>query len=198
MNNGVVRVSYDHIYDLYFRVRHVKLEHMAYRVDFMEWIKAGVAFNVRGIETSTRKISYFGDLYTKLTTIGDYSAIASELGLAVTRYYEDLFWLYQDHLIGVQNAEGSRGRAVKYLYENLVLIPSFKGVPLIQKIFPEKQVDLLSYKIQHEESLQTTMAQLYVNTDSLLYKCMGMYYDHGLKPGGDVVLLGVNECQIKT
>lgn len=194
MTGGVVRVSYDCVYDLYFRVRNVKTEHTAYEIDFIDWVKAGVAFNVRGIEVSTRKISYFGDLYQKLVSVSDYSQLTEELKVAVTRYYEDLFLLYQDHLMGVRNAAGKKGRATVYLRENFVLLPSFKGVPKMQELFPRKEVDLRTYVPQNNDAMRVDMVHLYVQENSELYKCMAMYYDHSIKSDGNVVLLGVNEC----
>lgn len=197
MKSGVVRVSYGHVYDLYFRVRNVRLEHVAYRVEFIDWVKAGVAFNARGIETSTRKISYFGDLYNKLMSVDDYAGLTDELRIAVTRYYEDLFLLYQNHLAGVLNSAGKKGRAAKHLCQNFVLLPSFLDTPQISAVFPAKEVDLNNYLPLHEEALRADMVQLFVDPASELYKCMAMYYDHSIKSDGNVVLLGVNECQLK-
>lgn len=197
MISGVVRVSYNHMYDLYFRTRNVKLEHVAYRVEFMEWVKAGVAFNARGIEVSTRKIAYFGQLYELLASTTDYHDIYEDLRIAVTRYYEDLFLLYQDHLAGVLSSAGKKGKAAKHLCTNFVLLPSFAETPRILDVFPKKVIDLNSYVPAHEEALRADMVQLFVEPTSELYKCMAMYYDHSLKSDGDTVLLEVNECQLE-
>ncbi len=188
-------MSYDCVYDLYFRVRNVKLEHTTYQVEFIDWVKAGVAFNARGIEVSTRKISYFGDLYSKLISVSDYSQLTEELKIAVTRYYEDLFLLYQDHLMGVRNAAGKKGRATIYLRENFVLLPSFESTPKMSEVFPKKEVNLQTYTPQNNDAMRMDMVHLYVREDSDLYKCMAMYYDHSIKSDGNVVLLEVNECQ---
>lgn len=193
----MVRVSYDHVYDLYFRARNVKLEHVAYRVEFIDWVKAGVAFNARGIEVSTRKISYFGDLYEKLVSTDDYALLIEDLRVAVTRYYEDLFLLYQDHLAGVLNSAGKKGKAAKHLCENFVLLPSFRETPRMKEVLPEKEIDLNSYVPRNEDAMRTDMVQLFVRQESELYKCMAMYYDHSIKSDGNVVLLGVNECQLR-
>lgn len=197
MSSGVIRVSYGHVYDLYFRVRNVQLKHVAYRVEFIDWVKAGVAFNARGIENSTRKISYFGDLYTKLMSVGDYAGIVDELRIAITRYYEDLFLLYQNHLAGVLNSAGKKGRAAKHLCQNFVLLPSFRETPQIEELFPTTVIDLNNYQPRNEDAFRAHMVQLYVPPESELYKCMAMYYDHGIDTDGNVVLLGVNECQLK-
>lgn len=197
MRSGVVRVSYGHVYDLYFRVRNVQLKHVAYRVEFIDWVKAGVAFNARGIETSTRKISYFGDLYTKIMSVDDYNELKDELKVAVYRYYEDLFLLYQDHLAGVLKSAGKKGRAAKHLCQNFVLLPSFDETPKFQGVFPVEQVNLNQYQPRNEDAMRSDMVQLFVEPSSELYKCMAMYYDHSIKSDGNIVLLEVNECQLK-
>lgn len=191
MTSGVVKVSYPTLQDLYFRTRNLKLEHETYRVSFLTWVKGGIAFNVRGAEVSTRKISYFGDLYRKLREVEDYSTIADELGLAITRYYEDFFLLYQDHLTAVLNTDGRKGKAVKSLYANLVYLPSFEDVPKMATVFPTKQIVLDEYVPANPESLHRDMVMMYVEDSWHLYKCMAMYYDHSLKSDGNVVLLEV-------
>lgn len=197
MNGGVVRVSYAHVYDLYFRVRNVKREHVAYRVEFIDWVKAGVAFNARGIEVSTRKIAYFGDLYEKLVSTEDYSTIIDDLRVAVTRYYEDLYLLYQDHLAGVLNSAGKKGKAARHLCENFVLLPSFRELPRIRDVLPTKKIVLNDYTPVHNEQMRIDMVHLFVDPEADLYKCMAMYYDHSIKSDGNVVLLEVDECQLR-
>lgn len=197
MNGGVVRVSYPHVYDLYFRVRNVKREHVAYRVEFIDWVKAGVAFNARGIEVSTRKIAYFGDLYEKLVSTSDYNTIIDDLRRAVTRYYEDLFLLYQDHLAGVLNSAGKKGKAARHLCENFVLLPSFRESPRIMDVLPTKKIVLNEYTPVHNEQMRIDMVHLFVDPEADLYKCMAMCYDHSIKSDGNVVLLEVDECQLR-
>lgn len=195
MSVGVVRVSYNRMYDFYVRTRNVSLVHVCYRIEFMDWVKAGVAFNARGLEVSTRKIAYFGDLYEKLQTVSDYNEIAEELRIAVKRYYEDLFLLYQDHLAGVLGSNGKKGKATKHLYPNLAFLPSFKETPKLYDVMPSQQIELPSYTPKNEEALRSDMVQLFVEPESILYKCMAMYYDNGIKSDSNVVLLEVNECQ---
>ncbi len=191
MKSGVVRVSYPTLQDVYFRTRNLRLEHETYIVSFMTWVKGGIAFNVRGAELSTRKISYFGDLYNKLNTVQDYSTIAAELGVAIMRYYEDFFSLYQDHLMAVLNTKDKKGKAVKSLYANLAYLPSFDDCPKLYEVFDVKSVTLSEYVPANPEALHNDMVMRYVEEDWRLYKCMAMYYDHSIKSDGTVVLLEV-------
>ena len=62
--NKVIRVNHKQVYDLVFRARNVRLSAALYVLDFLDWIKAGVAFNTRGFENPSRKIAYFAELYS--------------------------------------------------------------------------------------------------------------------------------------
>lgn len=192
MTSGVVRVSYPTLQDLYFRTKNLRLANENYMVSFMTWVKGGIAFNVRGAENRSRSISYFGDLYEKLLGTSDYTTIKSELGVAITRYYEDFFLLYQDHLTGVLNSDGKKGRAVKALHANLLLIPSFEDCPKMGDVFSSEVVDIDSYEPAHPDELRRDLVTNYAPHTGRLYKAAAMYYDHSLKQEGDVVLLEVN------
>lgn len=191
MTSGVVRVSYPTLQDVYFRTRNVRLEHENYMVSFMTWVKGGIAFNVRGTEVSTRKISYFGDLYEKLMTTDDYETIRQDLAVAVTRYYEDFFLLYQDHLTGVLNSAGRKGKAVEALHVNRLFLPSFEDCPKMYDIFPKLEVDIDSYEPKNPQELRRDLVTIHVPRDGRTYKGAALYYDHSLKSDGTVVLLEV-------
>lgn len=191
MTSGVVRVSVSTQQDLYFRTRNVRLQNENYMVSFMTWVKGGIAFNVRGIETSARKIAYFGELYEKLMTTEDYNTIKSDLEVAITRYYEDFFYLYQDHLTGVLNSDGKKGKAVEALHVNLLFLPSFEDCPKLYDVFARETVNIDSYAPRHPQELRRDLVTVYAPPDKRLYKGAALYYDHSLRREVDVVLLEV-------
>lgn len=195
MTGGVVRVSYPTLQDVYFRTRNFRLEHENYLVSFMTWVQGGIAFNVRGAEVSTRKISYFGDLYEKLTSVGDYSTIKQELETAITRYYEDFFLLYQDHLMGVLNSKGGKGKAVEAMQVNRLFLPSFEDCPKMYDVFPKLEVDIDNYEPKNPQELRRDLVAIHVPKEGRTYKGAALYYDHSLKSDGTVVLLEVKQCQ---
>lgn len=188
---GVVRdVDYQYVYDLYYRVKHACLESEIYRLDFLEWVKAGIAYNTRGIKDPTRKIAYFGQLYRKIQG-GVSNMSKSDLREAVIKYYDDLFQLYQDHL-EAQLREAGRQRVADILEPRLlVLLPSFANTPDICDMLDTVEVSLVNYECQHIEELRQKMATIYAIEDSLLFRSMGLLFDYGVYNGGDGVILEV-------
>lgn len=172
----VIRVNFKQAYDLVFRARNVRLSAAVYVLDFIDWIKAGVAFNTRGFENPSRKISYFAELYQVVIEQQDRKEFLSD---ALTKYYEDIFEIYQDHLRAKQAA--ARQDIVKAVpvFEDLFVLPCFDSVPFLYDLFERKPVNGAEYKCIKATAFASAIASANVKSDSPLYKCMSLLYDYG-------------------
>lgn len=173
----VIRVNFKQVYDLVFRARNVRLSAAVYVLDFIDWIKAGVAFNTRGFENPSRKIAYFAELYQVVMEQQDRREFLSE---ALTKYYEDIFEIYQDHLRAKQAA--ARQDIVKAVpaFDDLFVLPCFDSAPFLYDIFEIKNVKCMEYKCVKATAFANAIASANVKSDSPLYKCMALLYDHGM------------------
>lgn len=190
MTASVVDVSYQFVYDLYYRVRHACLESETYRLEFLEWVKAGVAYNTCGVKDPTRKISYFGNLYRQLK-LGVQTVPHADLQEAVVKYYEDLFQLYQDHL-EAQLKKAGRQKNLDFLEPaNLVLLPSFTSVPEISNMLEVVSVQLDTYECKDIVAFRQKMSTIYASEGTPLFRCMSMLFDYGVCRSGDGVILEV-------
>lgn len=190
MTGTINRVAFPYIYDLYYRVRHAHLECEVYSLDFLDWVKAGVAFNVRGIEDPQRSVAYFGELYRTIKA----RAFENNVMLfrkALTVFYEDLFLLYNDHLSAQLKRAHNNGGAGVTSPQSLVLLPSFEQIPELFEILPAVDVILDEYCCENPELLQKNMASIYVQEGSALFRGMALYFDYGVCRRGDGVILGV-------
>lgn len=190
MNNAIVEVDYQYVNDLYFRVRHACLESEIYRLDFWDWVRAGVAFNVRGTTEPSRKVAYFVELYKMLEAVS-LEGERSELQAAVMRYYEDLFQLYQDHLVAQLQIAYRSKKNESVEPNNLILLPSFDKTPFLREVLPSEDVSLADYDCQNIDKFRKSMATVYATEGSLLFRCMSMLFDYGVQGVGDGILLGV-------
>lgn len=174
--NKVIRVNHKQVYDLVFRARNVRLSAALYVLDFLDWIKAGVAFNTRGFENPSRKIAYFAELYSVVQEMRPAKEFLSE---ALTKYYEDIFEIYQDHLRAKQAA--ARQDIVKAVpkFEDLFVVPCFDSVPFMFDLFETRTVHCRDYKCVKASALASAIASANVRSDSPLYKCMAVLYDYG-------------------
>lgn len=180
----VARVSFKQVYDLVFRARNSRLNSTAYSLDFIDWVKAGVAFNTRGFELSSRKISYFAKLY---------NIIVEDAGAGISRfekekhlfedaliyYYEDIYEIYQDHLESKQSE--ARQKAVKVVPDlgELLILPRFDGVPELREIFKTQIVGYNSYECRSLEAFRENARSAYLKEDTALFRCMSLLYDYG-------------------
>lgn len=102
---NAVDVRYQHYYSLVYMARNDMLENVIYRVSFEAWVQAGIAYNTRAQELSSRKVSAFAKVYRTLRRLQGASyedVISSEksnmLLLYLQYFYEDLFWLYESYV----------------------------------------------------------------------------------------------------
>lgn len=190
MTQLIVEVGYQYVYDLYYRVRHARLESEIYRMEFLDWIKAGIAYNTLGVNEPSRKVSYFVKLYKILET-GVQNASSRELRTAVMRFYEDLFQLYQDHLLAQLQIAHKRGKSTSTEPSNLILLPSFAKTPELYDVLPSEDVVLKEYEGHNIEELRRRMSTVYAVQGSPLFRCMSLLFDYGVRGEGDGTLLGV-------
>lgn len=182
--NDIVRVNFKQVYDLVFRARNAKLNSVAYVLDFRDWIKAGVAFNTRGFQLSTRKISYFAQLYELLQkgqregteVLLQQKSVLSE---ALTYYYEDIYEIYQDH-VRSKHAEAiqHRSRDVPN-FGDLLVLPCFDGFPQVEEVFEKRIIPWDSYECKLKDDFAVDIASTYLKPDSPLARCMSLMFDYG-------------------
>ena len=190
MTQTVVEVGYQYVYDLYYRVRQARLESEIYRLDFWDWVKAGIAYNTRGISEPSRKIANFVRYYNIIQN-DLLSDNIVEMRTAISHYYEDFFQLYQDHLVAQLKIAHKRGSNASTEPSNLILLPSFEQTSQLQSIFPMEEIVLETYECQHLEELRRHMSTVYAVEGSPLFRCMALYFDYGVQGNLGGTLLGV-------
>lgn len=169
MSSGVIDVGFPYLYDLYYRVRNGRLINTFYRVDFLDWVKAGVAFNTRGLETPKRSIAFFGEVYTALKDLNTEKIPLVER--ALISFYDDLFLLYQDYLSIQQDNAKLRG-------QDFVLFPSFQQIPELTEYFDVLTVHLKSYEGKNPFAVKQRIPTIYVDEHSLMFKGMLLLHDY--------------------
>lgn len=184
MSSGVVDVGFPYLYDLYYRVRNGRLVNTFYRVDFLDWVKAGVAFNTRGLDTPKRSIAYFGEVYDALKNLDAENVPLLER--ALISFYDDLFLLYQDYLSTQQDNAKLRG-------QDFVLFPSFKQIPELTEYFEVLTVGLASYEGKNLFAVKQRIPTIYVDENSLMFKGMLLLHDYSNDMTPPIPLLEVIE-----
>lgn len=190
MSDAVVNVEYPYVYDLFYRVRNACLESEAYQIEFLDWVKAGIAYNTRSKQDPKRKISYFGELYRILQTKAENDA-KQVIRDAVMNYYEDLFQLYQDHLRAQLKRVKERDKGSVVMADNLLLIPSFEKSMSFSVFMPVQHITISEYECENLKDLHDTLSTIYVAERSPLLRCMGMLFDYGVRRKENGVLLEV-------
>lgn len=189
-------VSHKQYYDLIFRAKNARLNSTAYVLDFMDWIKAGIAFNVRGTEDPSRRISYFVNLYRLLMSARENGISVLEesrdmLVEALRMYYEDIYLIYQYHL------ESKHLEAVNLItkkrpdFGELLVVPTFDCAPEMRELFETVVMGSSSYECQNIDSFVSNINSAYISHNSDLFRCMSMMYDYGCMSVGRGLLLEV-------
>lgn len=118
----IYSVDYHFYYDLVFRAKFCYLEPGVYTIDFLDYVMAGVAFNSRNFELSSRKISFFAQVYKDLVEAKNTDVVRT----AIKYFYEDIFDLYQKYLKSF--------KADEIKEENIVVIvPSWEKTPYLRE-----------------------------------------------------------------
>lgn len=190
MNRQQMVVGYQYVYDLYYRVRQACLTYDVYQLDFLDWIKAGLAFNALGVRDISRRPSYFGRLY-KAVISDIYSISESDWREAVLKYYEDIFQLYQDHLLAQLQIASRRKGGDFTSPKELLIVPSFEKLPEIMTILQREVVVIDEYVCKNTDELLQVASTVYLTEDSLLFKGMSLMFDYGVKRYKDGIALEV-------
>ena len=128
----LLNVPYYHFYDLVFRCRYDFLVPAIYVIDFLDYVKAGIAYNAFSFKSADRKIAFF----VKVLDAISLEAYDSEIIRRAIRYfYEDIFSLYKD----IMNNKGT-----KLLQDGsvqVVLKPAFAGcTKALTSVFAVEQI----------------------------------------------------------
>lgn len=199
----IERVGFKQVYDLVFRAKNARLSSVAYVLDFYDWLKAGIAFNTRGFEISTRKISYFVNLYEILmdSRKNGISHLQDErvmFSTALSYYYADIFEIYQDHVRSKHSEATQRNRSLRGNtrarpeFGNLIVLPAFDCVPELREVFPTRTFEWDKYECKDPVKFNNVVASTYVKPDTGLFSCMSMMYDYGIGRVESGVLLEVS------
>ncbi len=180
MIDSGIYVPFQYFNDLYFRVKNGKLEHDVYMINYMEWVKAGVAFNTQGVKNATRNISYFAELYNKLCVEYDESFIY-DFQLSLVKFYQDLYELYQQHFAAQTRLISKRSSEDLILIKNLFLLPNFEGASSITEHLHKKVIVLADYESTYLKDFQRELSTVYISEDSLLFKMASIMFDYGVK-----------------
>ena len=210
LNLPVERVAYKQVYDLVFKSRNAKLNSVAYTLDYLDWVKAGIAFNTRGFQVESRKISVFVGLYNALLALEAELAKAEPadpavvekykkiLGESLPYFYQDIFEIYQDHLISKAEVAGtqraSRGTGAAPDFGQLIILPSFDYVPYFRELFDTVHTTWDGYDSPSSGVFDAKVkASIYLNRNQYpgIYSCMLLMYDYSKTANGANTLLEV-------
>lgn len=189
-------MGFKQYYDLVFRARNARLQSVCFQLEFLNWIKAGVAFNTRGSEISTRKIAMFAELYKILARCRSEGAAPIEENVfkfkdALVYFYEDIYSIYQDHLASKQMEVKMKELKAAPEFNQVLIVPSFKETPWLSDVFRSVSEVLETYECKHEHAFANSIVSPYLKKDTELYKGMAMMFDYGPQRMGRDVLLGV-------
>lgn len=178
------KVSYKQVYDLVFRARNARLEPMVFTLEFTEWVKAGIAFNTRGFELPSRKISAFVEVYEAIQMCSfedvEISTQSKNLFEQYLRYfYEDIFDIYQNYLKSTQSQMRLKGSKGIPVFADVFILPTYEGFPALKKMFPTSVESADTYKCINYQSFLHTINSIYLKPNTRLFNCMAMLYDYG-------------------
>lgn len=100
-------------------------------IDFLDYVMAGIAFNSRSYELSSRKISFFAQVYEDLLEAKNTDVVNT----AIKYFYEDIFDLYQKYLKSF--------KAEELKEENIVVIlPSWEKTSYLKQHYESSTIGL--------------------------------------------------------
>lgn len=161
-------VNYHLYYDLVFRTKYNFLVPFIYVIDFLDYVKAGICYNTRSYEMSSRKIDFFVKVYQDLQNNNCTESVLRGLQY----FYEDIFYLYVNYF---KNTEFE-----KIKYEYVAFIPDFKKVSFLYDLCQTKVLDMQSYRSSNEDEILFSIGtpsvyfctQEQVRALSVAYDCM--------------------------
>lgn len=191
MNGDKKEVRFPYMYSLKYKVGHEGLPCSEYVLDFMDWVEAGLAFSIYSDKNPRRKASYFGNLRRKVLA-GEVEQNVELFRESLTFFYEDLFDIYQDHLLSQLAKESHHvNKNLKSEPSDLLIVPSFFRTPELLEVIPKEEVVLDSYETCFYREFQHALATIYVSSGTQLYRTMSVYFDYGVKRKKGGVLLEV-------
>ena len=129
-----LKVNYHLYYDLVFRTKYNFLVPCVYVIDFFDYVKAGICYNTRGYEMSSRKIDFFVEVYNDLQS----NKCTPTVIRGLQYFYEDIFNLYSNYFNSAQSD--------KIESEYVAFIPEFKKVSFLYGLCQVETIDLQSYE----------------------------------------------------
>ena len=163
-----LRVNYHWYYDLFFRTKYNFLVPFVYVIDFMDYVKANIAYNTRSYQLASRKISFFANVYKDLMA----GESTQDVRTAIKYFYEDIFNLYKQYF---------KTTPVESLTETYVgFFPEFRKVSFLYDTIGLHQVNISIY---HKDNLDEMLFNIgspsiyscgdkQIQTLSIAYDCM--------------------------
>lgn len=130
-----MNVLFPTYYDLTMKAYRGELLPGVYRIDFLEYVKAGVAFNTRG-----RDGEHTIDFYAKLLYAleGEVEEEATLLNAGLKLFYNDLIYLYSRLVTAKYKQVGDVSKTAG----EVKLVSSFEKVPRLLTVFEAKRIVL--------------------------------------------------------
>lgn len=132
-----VIVTYQYYYDLLFRAIYGYLAPNEYDLDYLHYIKAGIAFNTKGKVDSSRKISFYAQVYRMLLGIETLNEVLIKDSIKI--FYEDIYELYlqcvtshiftrfdSSNLIFIKPTWNSCSQMLSFLQKDEIVLSSYK------------------------------------------------------------------------
>lgn len=189
MIDNICKVEFPYVYDMFYRAKHSGLEQGIYSLEFLDWVMAGMAYNAYEATNPARKIAYFAELYS-LVKSRQYFNAKDKMCLAVIRFYEDLFKMYQLYLRSQLNPDMAK-RGTRLSPPDLIILPSFESTADLFDLLGVDTVSIGTYSSKYLEEFKNVLSTIYAEEDSVLFRCASMYYDYGVKRQGNGVILEV-------
>lgn len=134
-------VNYHWYYDLVFRVKYNFLIPKIYVINFLDYIKAGIAYNTRSYELATRKIDFFVEVLQDIEN----EILSDSVVTAIKYFYEDIFYLYKQYVIHVDEKEIKNNLAA--------FLPSFEDNGFLRNAMLLNVIDIQEYNADNEDNM---------------------------------------------
>lgn len=136
-----MRILAAQYYDFVFTTSQGQLKSGYYTIDFLEYVKAGVAFNAMGRSRMTRKISAFAEVYLEIENAHNECRLPDKgvVGKFIQYFYQDLYSAYESQVAGSLIKSNKSDAAIAY-FQDLEIVPEFISVPWVRELFDVKVV----------------------------------------------------------
>lgn len=153
-------VTHQYYYDLLFRAIYGYLEPNEYDIDYINYIKAGIAFNTKGMIDSSRKISFYSQVYQILLGLEAYNKVIIQE--SIKYFYEDIYDIYLDciksHIFKRVN------------FKDFIFIkPTWTLNNSILNSFKRDKIQISKYKSQSYDKLLLNLPNIDISDSQLRY-----------------------------